>query len=123
MNVVGPPVTTVSATFLVPDDAQATWNQFPVTLTASLKVTVRSEARTTPVAPFVGVVELTDGAVSATAQGASVVLEFRGAAAAAAKSVLLLSVSVQPFEPRKTAFEVLGAGVGPPPSKHVAVVP
>ena len=40
MKVVGPPVTTVSATLRVPLVAQTIWNQLPVTLTGSLKVIV-----------------------------------------------------------------------------------
>src|SRR4051794_1275273 len=47
----------------------------------------------------------------------------RGAAAAAAKSVALLSMSVQPSLPRKIAFVVLGAGARPAPSKQSGVVP
>jgi hypothetical protein len=39
VNVVGPPVTTVSTTFRVPLVVQTIWNQLPVTLTGSLKVT------------------------------------------------------------------------------------
>ena len=41
VNVVGPPVTTVSATVRVPLVAQTIWNQLPVTFTGSLKVMVR----------------------------------------------------------------------------------
>jgi hypothetical protein len=44
----------------------------------------------------------------------------RGAAAAVAKSALLLSVSVQPFAARKSASVVLGAGAVPEPSKKFA---
>src|ERR1044071_3488259 len=47
----------------------------------------------------------------------------RGFGALAAKSVALLSVSVQPFKPRTTALVALGAGVGPAPSKQVAALP
>ena len=47
----------------------------------------------------------------------------RGLGASAAKSVALLSVSVQPFAPRSTAVVLLGAGVGAEPSKQFAVVP
>src|SRR5678815_3990894 len=36
VKVVGPPVTTVSATFFVPLVVQTIWNQLPVTLTLSL---------------------------------------------------------------------------------------
>ena len=38
VNVVGPPVTTVSATFRVPLVAPTIWNQLPVTFTGSLNV-------------------------------------------------------------------------------------
>jgi O-acetyl-ADP-ribose deacetylase (regulator of RNase III) len=48
---------------------------------------------------------------------------FRGFAAAALKSEVLLSVSVQPFAVRSTAFVLLGAGVGAEPSKQFAVLP
>ena len=41
MNVVGPPVTTVSATLRVPLVAPTIWNQLPVTSTGSLNVMVR----------------------------------------------------------------------------------
>src|SRR5688500_10866375 len=47
---------------------------------------------------------------SGALHGASGVDVFRGAGVAAAKSVLLLSVSVQPFAPRKIASVVLVAG-------------
>src|SRR3989304_5001689 len=45
----------------------------------------------------------------------------RGAGAPALKSALLLSVSVQPPEARKTAVVLLGAGVAPLPSKKLAL--
>ena len=64
VNVVGPPVTTVSATFRVPLVAHTIWNQFPATFTASLNVIVRSPFATWFVAPFVGVVPETAGAAS-----------------------------------------------------------
>ena len=48
---------------------------------------------------------------------------FRGFGAPVAKSVELTSASVQPFLPRSTAVLLLGAGVGPAPSKQFAVVP
>src|SRR3954466_2647752 len=64
VKVVGPPVTTVSATLRVPLVAQTIWNQFPVTFTGSLKVIVRSApARVAP--PLTGTVAVTEGAVSA----------------------------------------------------------
>src|SRR6202008_672599 len=45
----------------------------------------------------------------------------RGAAAAVAKSALLLSVSVQPLFARKSASVALGAGAVPSPSKKLAL--
>ena len=59
MNVVGPPVTTVSATLRVPLVAPTIWNQLPVTFTGSLNVIVTSVLEATPVAPSAGVVALT----------------------------------------------------------------
>jgi hypothetical protein len=50
-------------------------------------------------------------------------LEFRGFGAPAAKSALLLSVSVQPPLRRTSAVVVLGAGAEPDPSKQLAVAP
>ena len=64
VKVVGPPVTTVSATLRVPLVAQTIWNQLPVTLTASLKVMVMSVFCADFVAPFVGVVAVTLGGAS-----------------------------------------------------------
>src|SRR5215218_5570861 len=64
VKVVGPPVTTVSATLRVPVVVQTIWNQLPVTLTASLKVTVISVLFAWLVAPFVGVVAVTLGGAS-----------------------------------------------------------
>ena len=48
---------------------------------------------------------------------------FLGVGAPAAKSVEFVSVSVHPFAPRRTALVLLGAGVGPAPSKQLAVAP
>ena len=66
VQVVGPPVTTVLAkvTFRGPLVGQLTWNQSPVTATGSLKVMVRLLFVVTPVAPLVGMVLVTVGAVS-----------------------------------------------------------
>src|SRR5215207_2160326 len=64
VKVVGPPVTTVSATLRVPVVGQTIWNQLPVTLTGSLNVIDRFELSATLVAPFAGVVAVTDGAWS-----------------------------------------------------------
>ena len=47
----------------------------------------------------------------------------RGFGALAVKSIALLSVSVQPFDPRNAAVVALGAGVGPEPSKQFALLP
>src|SRR5687767_980105 len=64
VKVVGPPVTTVSATLRVPLVAPTIWNQLPVTLTGSLRVIVTFVLFGTTVAPLAGVVALTVGAVS-----------------------------------------------------------
>src|SRR6185369_17145278 len=64
VNVVGPPVTTVSATLRVPLDEPTIWNQLPVTLTGSLNVSVMFVLFAICVAPLVGVVALTVGAAS-----------------------------------------------------------
>src|SRR5205814_578467 len=61
--------------------------------------------------------------IEALAHGFAAVALLRGLGAPVAKSVELLSVSVQPPEPRSTAVVLLGAGVGPAPSKQFAVVP
>src|SRR5215467_15581762 len=64
VKVVGPPVTTVSATLRVPLVAPTIWNQLPVTFTGSLNVIVMLVLPATCVAPLVGVVLVTLGAVS-----------------------------------------------------------
>src|SRR5215208_643306 len=64
VKLVGPPLTAVSATLRVPLVAQTIWNQLPVTSTGSLKVIVRLVLVAWSVAPLVGVVLLTLGAVS-----------------------------------------------------------
>src|ERR1044071_7138885 len=64
VNVVGPPVTTVSATLRVPLVAPTIWNQLPVTLTGSLNVILMLVLFACCVAPFVGVVAVTLGAAS-----------------------------------------------------------
>ena len=66
VQTVGPPVTTVLAlvTFRTPLVGQLTRNQSPATATGSLKVMVRSLFVRTPVAPLVGMVLVTSGAVS-----------------------------------------------------------
>ncbi len=53
-------------------------------------------------------------------QGLSGVAVLRGFGAVAVKSAVLLSVSVQPPAPRTTEVVLLGAGVGPAPSKKLA---
>ena len=54
-------------------------------------------------------------------QVTAVVLELRGVGVAATKSLELTLVSVQPLPFRIAARMLLGAGVGPVPSKVVAV--
>src|SRR2546430_4725908 len=48
--------------------------------------------------------------------------EFRGVAAAAIKSLALSFVSMQPLNFLRAAFTLLGAGVGPFPSKQESAV-
>src|SRR5215217_6301305 len=64
VKVLGPPVTTVSATLRVPLVVHEIWNQSPVTFTGSLNVTVISEFTAWLVAPFAGVVLVTLGGAS-----------------------------------------------------------
>src|SRR4026208_2005953 len=64
VKVVGPPVTTVSATLRVPLVDPTIWNQLSVTLTGSLNVRVVFVLFALGVAPLVGVVALTVGAAS-----------------------------------------------------------
>src|SRR5215204_2623741 len=68
VKVVGPPVTAASAGLtvrtVVAPALHTNWNQLPVTLTGSLKVTVTFVPGATPVALLVGVVEETDGGTS-----------------------------------------------------------
>src|SRR4051794_34315892 len=63
VKVVGPPVTTVSATFFVPE-VQTIWNQLPATFTGSEKVIVRLVVLDCWMAVSVGVVAVTDGGES-----------------------------------------------------------
>ena len=87
--------------------------QVPVTSTGSLNVIETFEARATPVAPAVGLLELTDGAASPTTL-------LRGFGVAAAKSAALLSVSCAPFPARSAASVVPSVGAAPLPSKKFA---
>lgn len=50
-------------------------------------------------------------------------LVFRGVGAPAVKSTEFTLVSLHPLLARRTAFVLLGAGVGPLPSKQFAVEP
>ena len=56
-------------------------------------------------------------------QAASADALLRGVGAPAVKSVEFVSVSEQPLAPLNIAVVLLGAGVGPPPSKQFAVDP
>ena len=55
-------------------------------------------------------------------QGFIVLAVFLGVGVPAVKSALLSSVSVHPFDSRMAAVVLLTAGVGPVPSKQLAVV-
>ncbi len=60
VKVVGPPLTTVSATFRVPLVVHTTWNQFPATSTGSENVTTKFSAGSAAPAST-GLVTVTDG--------------------------------------------------------------
>ncbi len=94
VKMVGPPLTAVSATLRVPLLVQTIWNQLPLTVTGSLKVTWIFVAIATPVAPLAGTVLLTVGAASDG--GVHAELEFCGLLLPSLykKSLALLSVSV-----------------------------
>src|SRR5688572_5727622 len=64
VKMVGPLPTALFVGSRVPLMPQTTWNQAPVTVTASLKVTVRFAWLPTPVAPLAGAVLSTVGAAS-----------------------------------------------------------
>ena len=111
VKVVGPPETVAECPSLVPHEIE---NQLPLTLTGSLKVIVTLLSTAMSAAPFAGVVAATNGAASWL---------FRGFGAPTVKSAALLFVSVAPPFRRRAAVVLLGAGVGPLPSKQVAVLP
>src|SRR6266508_4235071 len=83
--------------------------------TGSLNVTVIVELVATPVAPLAGIVLRTVGASWSTLG--------RGLGAPVTKSAALSFVSVAPSARRSAAVRFEGAGVGPEPSKQLAVVP
>src|SRR5437867_10558554 len=80
------------------------------------------EFTATPLAPFTGFVDATDGGTSPP-QSKTGVDELRGDGAPTAKSALLRSVSTQPLPRRRSDVVLLGAGAAPPSSKQFAVVP
>src|SRR3954447_3184911 len=80
-----------------PLESHTTVNQLAAVVTGSLKSTVMLAFAVTATAPFAGVVEVTNGAVSVTTPHAcGGVSMLRGAGAPVLKSAPLLSVSVQP---------------------------
>ena len=88
VKAVGPPVTTEFVVSCVPLVPQLIENQFPATFTGSLKVMLTFALAATLVAPLVGTVLLTEGAVSGPPPQAFVGLAvFRGLGAPALKSV------------------------------------
>src|SRR5687767_4014782 len=89
VKIVGPPLT--SAVWLPLLEPEIV-NQLPLTLTGSLKVIVISEFLATPVAPLIGVVLVTLGAVSPVMQPEAAFCGSLGVINW--KSVALLSVSV-----------------------------
>jgi hypothetical protein len=92
-------------------------------VTLSLKLIVMVELTETLLAPVAGVVLLTLGALSPLPHGATAVAVLRGAGVPIAKSLLLASVSVQPWTARSAANVVEIDPVGPLPSKQFVPVP
>jgi hypothetical protein len=106
VKLVGPPLT---AAVWAPLAVQLIVNQLPATSTGSPNVMVTSAFGATPAAPAAGDVPETDGADSAL-QKWSVACELRGAGTAVAKSLALLSVSVQPDSARRAAVVLESVG-------------
>src|SRR6266540_3651256 len=111
VKLVGPPLTVAVWAPLV---VQLSEYQEPVTSTGSLKPIVTLLLTATSTAPALGFRLTTEGAAS---------LVPRGFGAPTSKSLALLSVSVPPAAFRRAAVVLLGAAVGPLPSKQFAVVP
>ena len=111
VKVVGPPLAVAGCAPVVPQEMAY---QLLVTFTGSLNVIVTLESRATPVVPGAGIDELTVGA-------ASPMMLLRGLGVAAAKSALLLSVSMRPSSRRKAARVELKVGAAPAPSKKFAL--
>src|SRR6185295_17984974 len=115
VNVVGPPVTTVSATLRVPLVEPTSWNQLPVTFTGSLNVSVTFELFAICVAPLVGVVALTVGAASVLKLKTKLAAMLSGGSfeswsvTCAAK---IVTVQVSPAA--KSAFGLIVKADGPP---------
>ena len=108
MNVVGPPD---SAAVCAPLKVQVIVNQVPVAaVTASENVTVMLADGAMHEAPVDGVVAVTLGAASPALHGANVDDVLRGLGTAAEKSLLLLSVSVQPPTARNAAVVAVSVG-------------
>ncbi len=93
-------------------DGQAIENASTSAVTGSLKPTITFAFVATPVAPPVGVVDVTIGPTSGggVPHGAAVVAEFRGAGAPAVKSAAFESVSVQPWSARSAAVAAESVG-------------
>src|SRR5918996_3041423 len=108
VNDVGPPVAVAVWPLLEPHEIEY---QLPVTSTGSLKVIVMFASRATPVAPLDGVLLATEGALSASQRKGSATL-LRGLGDPTLKSVLLLSVSVQPWLFLSAAVVLLSVAVG-----------
>jgi hypothetical protein len=133
------PASTDRVTVAVPPMPPAAWKPTrlmpctaPLVMTALLTMLSRSFAlraplKALPAAPAMlagqlGTIGWAAG-VPPPAQTLKALAVLRGVGAPVLKSALLTSVSVQPPLARSTASEFDGAGVGPLPSKALAVVP
>src|SRR6185369_11680620 len=115
VKVVGPPVTTVSATLRVPEVGQTIWNQLPVTLTGSLNVMLRFELSATFVAPFAGVVAETDGAWSIVKLKTKFAVILSGGSTASwSETCAAKTVTVTDSPGAKSTFGLIVNVVGPP---------
>ncbi len=114
VKVVGPPVTSVSATLRVPLVAQTIWNQSPATVTASVNVIVRF-ALSAAVPPSAGTVAATAGAASTPkVMTWSAVIRSGGSPASWSVTCVATTVRVQLSPAAKSALGLTLNVVGPP---------
>src|SRR5437773_4107556 len=119
VKMVGPPAVGAACPR---DTPQVIENQPTETFTGSENVKVMLESSETPLAPAMGLVAVMLGATSAV-QMLKADDVFRGTGVPAVKSAPLLSVSMQPPLPRRSAVVFVSVGAAEPSSKLLAVVP